>query len=689
MKNMNRCSALLSFILLLLFSSDLLSQVKTESNENYKPIDPANLDISVDPNTDFYEYSNGNWIKNNPIPPEYSGWSSWSELRDKNTEKLHLILEQAMTVSSASKVSDLQKLGDLYFTAMDTATIEKLGGEPMKEDLAKIDAVQSREDFQKVFSYLKTFRNGGLFSYFAGQDDKNSQNVILQIFQGGLGLPDRDYYLKEDERSKNIRNKYMEYMNNIFKLAGYDEMSSVNAAQKIMDIETRLAKASMSRVEMRDAEATYHLMKYDELLSLTPDFSWEILFTELGINDKSKFVNGVIVGQPEFFKELNRMMSDVSIDDWKNYLKWNLMRWAADKLSSDFVTETFNFSNKTLRGVEEQRERWKISIDFVSSAMGEPLGKYYVEKNFTPETKAKAEEMVKNIKESFAERIKNNEWMSPETKKEALKKLAKFDVKIGYTSQWKDYSGLQIDRSSFYENMKRAAAYNQKLNLDKISKPVNMNEWGMTPQTVNASYNGSKNSITFPAGIMQPPFFDPNADDAVNYGGIGAVIGHEMTHGFDDQGRKYDGDGNLRDWWTQQDADNYKSRADKLAKQYSGYVAVDSLHVNGELTLGENIADLGGMLISYHALKKTLSGNETELIDGFTPEQRFFLSYSQLWRENRRPDAVRLQVNTDPHSPGRFRVNGVMPNMTEFMKAFNGKPGDPMVNDAEKRVVIW
>jgi putative endopeptidase len=475
----------------------------------------------------------------------------------------------------------------------------------------------------------------------------------------------------------------------MFNLIGYDEMTSMNTARKVMDIETRLANASMNRVDMRDAEATYHLMKLDELRSLTPNFSWDVLFNEIGLTDKSKFDNGVIVGQPEYFKEVNRMMTDVNIEDWKNYLKWNLVRWSADKLSSDFVNEDFNFSNKTMRGVEEQRERWRLSLDFVNSAMGEPLGKIFVEKNFTPETKAKALEMVKNIKESFAERIKNNEWMSPGTKEEALKKLSKFDVKIGYTDEWKDYSGLQIDRSSFYGNMKKASAYSLKLNLDKIAKPVKMQEWGMTPQTVNASYNGSKNSITFPAGIMQPPFFDPDADDAVNYGGIGAVIGHEMTHGFDDQGRKYDGEGNMRDWWTQQDADNYKTRTEKLAKQYSSYIAIDSLHVNGELTLGENIADLGGMLISYYALKKTLSGKENELIEGLTPEQRFFFAYSQLWRENRRPDAVRLQVNTDPHSPGKFRVNGVMPNMKEFMNAFNGKPGDPMVNDSVKRVVIW
>ena len=687
MKNRNFHIVIFYSIFFLFTGSLIYSQSKPD--ENYKPIDPSNFDLSVDPNTDFYFYSNGSWIKNNPIPPEYSSWSSWSELRNKNNEKQRIILEQATTVSSAAKVSNLQKLGDLYFTAMDTVTIEKLGPEPMKEDLAKIDAIQSAEDFQRVFAYLKTFRNGGLFSFFAGQDDKNSQNVILQLFQGGLGLPDRDYYLKDDERSKKLRGSYMEYMSRMFALIGYDEMTSLNTARKVMDIETRLANASMSRVDMRDAEATYHLMKLDELRSLTPNFSWDVLFNEIGLTDKSKFDNGVIVGQPEYFKEVNRMMTDVSIEDWKNYLKWNLVRWSADKLSSDFVNEDFNFSNKTMRGVEEQRERWRLSLDFVNSAMGEPLGKIFVEKNFTPETKAKALEMVKNIKESFAERIKNNEWMSPGTKEEALKKLSKFDVKIGYTDEWKDYSGLQIDRSSFYGNMKKAAAYSLKLNLDKIAKPVKMQEWGMTPQTVNASYNGSKNSITFPAGIMQPPFFDPNADDAVNYGGIGAVIGHEMTHGFDDQGRKYDGDGNMRDWWTQQDADNYKTRTDKLAKQYNGYVAIDSLHVNGELTLGENIADLGGMLISYYALKKTLSGKENVLIEGFTPEQRFFLAYSQLWKENRRPDAIRLQVNTDPHSPGKFRVNGVMPNMKEFMNAFNGKPGDPMVNDSVKRVVIW
>jgi putative endopeptidase len=656
---------------------------------NYKPIDPANLDTSVDPNIDFYEYSNGGWIRNNPIPPEYSSWSSWNEVIDRNNEKLRLILEQASSHGSASKGSNIQKLGDLYFTAMDTAGINKLGMDPMREDLERIDAVQSMEDFQKVLSYLKTFRNGGIFSFFAGQDDKNSQNVILQFFQGGLGLPDRDYYLKDDESSKKLRAQYMEYMTNMFKLMGSDEMTSADAARKVMEIEMRLARASMNRVESRDAEATYNFMKLEDLKSLTPDFSWDILFDELGINDKINFDNGVVVGQPDFFKEFNRMITDVDIEDWKNYLRWNLVRWSADKLSSDFENESFNFNNKILRGVEEQRERWKTSLSFVNSAMGEPLGQIFAENNFTPETKAKALEMVENIKQSFAERIMINDWMSAETKAEALKKLGKFDVNIGYTDEWKDYSGLDIDRSSFYGNMKKATAYSQKLNLDKLAKPVNMKEWFMLPQTVNASYSGSRNSITFPAGIMQPPFFDPDADDAVNYGGIGAVIGHELTHGFDDQGRKYDGDGNMRDWWTEQDAKNFKERADKLVEQYNSFEVMDSLHVNGKLSLGENIADLGGLIISYHAFKKTLQDKDLLLIDGFTPEQRFFLAYSQIWKRNQRPESLRLQVNTGPHSPGKFRVNGVVPNMVEFMEAFDGKPGDPMVNDSDNRVVIW
>ncbi|MEO8210589.1 MAG: M13 family metallopeptidase [bacterium] len=675
-------------ILTFALTSFISSQVQS-GKENYIGINPENIDNTVDPNFNFYEYSNGIWLKNNLIPPEFSSWGTWNQVRERNNEILKQILEGASSNRSAATGSYLQKLGDLYFTAMDTTTIEKEGMNPIKDDLAKIDAIQSKDDFQKVFSYLKSFRNGGIFFFFAAQDDKSSQNVILQLFQGGLGLPERDYYLKDDEKSKKLRDQYGEFILKMFVLMGNDAMSSANIARKIMDIETRLAKSSMTRLEMRDPEATYHLMKADELKSITPNFNWDVLFNEIGLSDYSKFDKGIIVAQPEFFKDVDRMMNDVSIDDWKNYLKWNLINWASDKLSSDFVNADFDFYSKVLRGTQQQQPRWKQSVEFVSNAMGEPLGQIFVEKYFTPETKAKAMEMVNNIKNEFGERLKKNEWMSETTKKEALKKLSTFKVKIGYTDDWKDYSGLEMDRNSLYNNMKRAATYNMKLNLDKIGKPVNPDEWGMTPQTVNASYNPSKNDITFPAGIMQPPFYDPNADDAVNYGAIGAVIGHEITHGFDDQGRQYDGDGNLRDWWTEADAKNFKERADKLAAQFSQYLVIDSLHVKGELTLGENIADLGGMITSYYALQKSLEGKEKNLIDGFTPEQRFFLGFSQIWRNNTRPEALRLQVNTDPHSPGKFRVIGTMSNMEEFMKAFNGKPGDPMVRDASERVVIW
>lgn len=676
-----------ALFIILLTTSSIFSQIQPENT--YLPINPANIDNSVDPDIDFYDYSNGNWLKNNPIPADRSRWSSFNEVMDRNNMILKGILEKATMNINAPKGSNMQKIGDLYYTAMDSNKIEQEGLNPLKEDLARIDAIQSMEDFQKVFSYMKTFRSGGLFSFFAGQDDQNSQNVILQVFQGGLGLPDRDYYLKDDEKSKKLRDKYFEYTTKLFSLIGNDEITASNNARKVMDIEMRLAKASMDRVETRQAEATYHLMKLEELKSLTPDFSWDILFNELGLSDKSKFDDGINVAQPEFFKEVNRMLVDVSIEDWKNYLRCVLVRVAADKLSSQFADLDFDFFSKTMRGVEEKRPRWQESLEFVNSVVGEPLGQIFVEKYFTPDTKAKAIDMVNKIKDAMGERLKNNEWMSEKTKAEALKKLSLFSIKIGYTDQWKDYSGLQLDRNSFYNNMKNATAYNLKLNLNKINKPVQNAEWGMLPQTINASYSTSRNDITFPAGIMQPPFYDPNADDAVNYGGMGAVIGHELTHGFDDQGRKYDGEGNLRDWWTEQDAKNYKERADKLARQYSSYIVLDSLHVNGELTLGENIADLGGMLIAYDALQKDIKDKNVQPIDGFTPEQRFFLAFSQIWRTNMRPEALRMQINVDPHSPGKFRVIGTISNVPAFMKAFNGKPGDPMTNDDSKRVVIW
>lgn len=674
-------------ILILTASSGVKLQTQSEINAE-KIINPENFDLSVNPNVDFYEYSNGGWFKRNEIPPDYSRWSSWTEIGVRNEKVLKKILEDASTGNNP-KGSNLQKLGDLYYMSMDTATIEKQGINPLNEFLTMIDEIQSKDDFLKVFSALKSYRGGGLFSVWAGQDDKNSENVILQFFQSGLGMPDRDYYLKDDEKSGNIKAKYHDFMKRMFELAGTETSEAGKIADNLLDFETRLAKASMGRTEMREAEATYHLMSLNDVKSLMPAFNFDVFFKEIGLDVNKSFDKGINIGQPEFFKEVNRMLVDTDIEQLKNYLKWNLLRNASNYLSSGFSNESFNFYSKTLRGTEQKQPRWKESIGFVEQAMGEPLGQEFVKIKFKPEAKTRALEMVSNIKAAFGERLKNNEWMSEATKKEALKKLGTFNVKIGYTDKWKDYSGLDIDRSSFFENMLKAAKYNMKMNLDKIGKPVDYTEWGMNPQTINAYYSASKNEIVFPAGIMQSPFFDPDADDAVNYGAIGAVIGHEITHGFDDQGRKYDADGNLKDWWTSEDAAKFKERTDKLVKQYDEYVAIDDLHINGQLTLGENIADLGGIIIAYYGLQKTFEGKEKQLIDGFTPEQRFFLSYSQLWKVKSRPEILRLQVNTDPHSPGKFRVIGPISNMIEFMKAYDGKTGDPMVKDESQRIVIW
>jgi putative endopeptidase len=678
----------------LLFAIIIFSPTIARSQENAavssgKGINIENIDTSVDPNIDFYRYSNGNWLKNNPIPPEYSSWSSWIEIMVNNERILKKILEEVSVNPLISSNSNARKLGDLYYTALDTEKIEAEGLGPVKDDLELIGRIKSKSDVITVFSEMKRYRVGGLFSVWAGQDDKNSRNVILQLYQSGLGLPDRDYYLKDDEKSKKLKESYRQFIENMFVLLGNDRSSAAKISRDVMDFETRLAQASMDRVAMREAEASYHLMTLSEVKALMPDFDWNVFFEKLNINKESNFANGINVGQPEFFKEVNRMFTDVNIDTWKNYLKWNLMRSAADKLSKPFADEAFNFNSKTMRGVEKQRERWKNGISFVENAMGEALGQLFVAERFRPEAKQRALEMVENIKAAFKDRIIQNQWMSDETKKKALNKLATFTVKIGYTDKWRDFSGLEIDRSSLYRNMKRAAEFNQQYNLQKLNKPVDMTEWWMLPQTVNAYYSSSKNEIVFPAGIMQPPFYDAEADDAVNYGGIGMVIGHELTHGFDDQGRKYDGEGNMTDWWTESDATKFKERSSILVKQYNDYKVFDDLNVNGELTLGENIADLGGLTIAYYGLQKALEGKDRPVIDGFTPEQRFFLSHSQVWRVNYRPESLRLLVTTDEHSPGEFRVIGPLSNMEEFMKAFNGKPGDPMVRSNSERAAIW
>ncbi len=646
------------------------------------------MDQSIKPGDDFYKYVNGTWLKNNPVPPEYSRWGAFSEITKNNDYIIKSILEESAS-GTAPNGSNQQKIGDLYFTAMDTVRIENEKFNPLIPYFNKIDAVKSKDDLIKTIAYLQMNGVGNSFGVFAGQDDKNSANVIPNFFQGGITLFDRDYYLKEDDRSKDIRAKYVDHTAKMFMLTGIDAGTSKNYAERILAFETEWAKNFMPRVSMRNPDSTYHKLTIEKFISMTPNINWKLYFIETAA-DYSIFDNGINVGTPRFFAFLNdKFAQENIIDDWKLYLKWRLITSTADYLSSDFVNEDFDFFSRYISGVQVQQPRWRDALGMVNGTMAEALGKLYVDKAFSPEAKQKVNDMVKNILETLKESIAGLDWMSETTKQQAYRKLGTFRVKMGYPDKWKDFSALEINRSnSLLENMLNGRRFNYKRNMNKIGKPVDREEWGMFPHLVNASYNPAKNDITFPAGILQPPFFDPNADDALNYGGIGGVIGHEITHGFDDAGRKYDADGNLKDWWTEEDAKNYNKRADMVVEQFNGYVAIDTLTVNGELTLGENIADLGGMAIAYKAFLKTLKGNEPK-IDGFTPHQRFFLGWATVWRDNMTDQEQRLRLKTDSHSPGKFRGYANLTNFQPFYDAFDIKDTDPIARPKDKRVVIW
>jgi putative endopeptidase len=632
---------------------------------------------------------NGNWLKNNPIPAEFGRWGSFIILAEETNKSLKTILENAARSADAAKGSSVQKIGDIYYTGMDSATIESQGYKPIVPFLDMINSVCCKDKLFEAIGYLHSYRLGSLFGFYAGQDKKSSNDVIPQLSQGGLGLPDRDYYTKTDAKSIEIREKYVQHIVNLFRLIGNDEQTSRTNADIIMKIETRLANSSMTKLQLRDPEATYNKMNLDELKKLTPDFYWDVYFKTLGLEDKSNFEKGINVGMKDFFTEVNKMINEVSLDDWKVYFNWHIVNRTADLLSSDFVNEDFDFNSRIMGGVKQMQPRWKRILGMVNRSAGELLGKVYVDKMFSPKAKERALEMVNNITATLRERIQNLSWMNDKTKEAALYKLSKFNVKIGYPDKWRDYTGLKINRESFFDNMMKASNFSVNFNLNKIGKPVDRDEWGMTPQTINAYYNPSKNEIVFPAAILQPPFFDADADDALNYGGIGAVIGHEITHGFDDQGRKYDGEGNMKDWWTDEDGNKYKELANTVAEQFDNYTVLDSIRVNGKFTLGENIADLGGLTISFYALEKALKGKEKPVIDGFTPEQRFFISWAQVWRINVTPELSLNFINNDPHSPGIHRVNGPLSNMAEFNTAYNLKEGDNMVRPTDKRVVIW
>lgn len=650
------------------------------------PLNPANMDLSVKPGDDFFQYANGTWIRNNPIPDEYSRYGAFEQLTEQNYKDLVKLLTDAAEDETAEEGSIKQKIGDFYKTGMDTVQIEELGITPLNADLERINNILTIVDVQREVAIMQTYGIFPLFRIFAYPDEKNSKMMIVQLSQGGLGLPDRDYYLDKDKRSTELREEYVKHIAMMLKLAGDPADEALKAADKIMALETRLAKASMTRLERRDPHATYNKMSLKKLSRLSRYYGWGTYFSLIGLPEPGD----INVRQPDFFKEISRMMKDVTIGDWKLYLKWNLINRSADYLSSDFVNQDFHFYGNVLSGRKSIQPRWKRVLRSENRALGEAVGQLYVEKYFPPAAKERMLDLVANLKSALGERIKKLDWMGEATKEQALKKLKVMNVKIGYPDKWIDYTNCQIKDDSYIQNMRRANQFDFHRNMDKTGKPVDPDEWQMNPQTVNAYYSPTRNEIVFPAAILQPPFFNMAADDAVNYGAIGMVIGHEMTHGFDDQGRNYDADGNLRDWWTKDDEEKFKARSQVLVDQYDNFTVLDSLHVNGKLTLGENIADLGGLNVAYDALQKSMEGKpRPALIDGFTPEQRFFLSLAQVWRQNIRDKELMRRLREDVHSPGQFRVNGPMANMAQFYAAFNIGDDNNMYIPEDKRAKIW
>jgi putative endopeptidase len=648
-------------------------------------VDLAILDKTCKPCEDFFRYASGEWLAKNPIPAAYPSWGRFNELAERNREELHQILEQAAANTQAPATSNERKIGDFYASCMDEKQINAAGAKPLDSEFARIDAVRSTRELQEEVARLQGLGVRALFDFGATQDEKNSSQVIGGADQGGLGLPDRDYYTKTDDKSKQIRQQYEEHLAKMLALAGDDQAKTSSEAKSIVELETRLAEASLTRVERRDPEKTYHKMNRSDLRALTPDWSWEDYFQEIGYTN----IDFVDVSAPKFFETVSQALKETPLETWKTYLRWHLVNSTAAYLSDPFVDEDFNFKGRALQGTTELLPRWKRCVSATDRQLGEALGQIYVQKYFPPEAKARALDMVNHLTEALRDDLQKLPWMGPATKKQALTKLAAFARKIGYPDKWRDYSAYMVDRGPYALNQMRGAQFEFKRDLNKIGKPVDRTEWGMTPPTVNAYYNSEMNEIVFPAGILQPPFFDPNADDASNYGAMGAVIGHEMTHGFDDEGRKFDAQGNLRDWWTPEDEKNFNERAACVEKQFDSYTVQDDIHENGKLVLGESIADLGGLNLAYRALQKAEKGKKPALIGGLTADQRFFLAFAQIWASNDRPEFERLMVNTNPHPLGRFRAIAPPSNMAEFARAFGCKEGDAMARPSAIRCQIW
>jgi len=641
-----------------------------------------NIDKTIDPCVDFYQYACGTWMADNPIPADQSRWGTFDQLQDRNRDILRRILEKA-SVDDPKRSPIEQKIGDFYASCMDETEIDKLGVQPLAADLQRIDAISSKQQLAAELVRLHPLGVGVFFNFRSSPDAKNSTEMIASADQGGLGLPDRDYYLRTDARSVKLRDEYVAHVQKMLELAGEPSAQAATGAQAVLRIETELAKGSLDRVSRRDPNKVYHKMSVKDLEALAPAVDWPEYFSGL----RTPRFTELNVAVPDFFKDLNGVLTDTPLADLKVYLRWHLLHAEASLLAKPFLDENFSFYGHALTGVTALEPLWKRCVEATDDDLGFALGQKYVEQTFPPEAKARVLGMVREIETMLGQDIQTLTWLTPATKRQALKKLSEVTNKIGYPDHWRDYSSVRIVRGQAVGNDERATEFEIHRQLDRIGKPVDRGEWNMTPPTVNAYYSPLQNNINFPAGILQPPFFDNKMDAAVNYGAIGSVMGHELTHGFDDQGRQFDGQGNLKDWWTTQDAAEFEKRAQCFIDEYSKFTPVDDVHLNGKLTLGENSADNGGVRLSFMALLQSLENKPRPKIDGFTPQQRFFLGYAQVWCQNVRPEAARLRAQTDPHSDGRDRVNGVLGNMPEFSQAFACSAGQPMVHEPACR--IW
>lgn len=657
---------------------------KTEAPA-FKALDPANMDTTVHPGDNFFLYAGGNWLKNNPVPSTETRWGSFDLLVQNNYNKLHELLDSAAAITNAQAGSAVQKVGDYYRSGMDSVTINKVGIMPLNEIMQRINNIKDANDLINEIAVEHTFGMGQLFSFGISPDDKNVSKEICQFGQGGLGMPGREYYYDKDERTAKIREAYKKYIPKMLMLMGDDSITAKKDANDIYNLEMALASASMTRVDMRDPYKLYNKHSTATIGKLTPGLDWKVLLTNLKVTGE----DSMIVGMPKFFTEVSKQLKATPIETWKKYLKFHLVNDMASYLSADFDTTRFNFYGRTMRGQAEQQPRWKRVMREVDGSVGDLLGQLYVAKHFKPEARKRMQDLVNNLQVTYGERIQKLDWMSAETKQKAMTKLNGIMKKIGYADKWKDYSKLTISGTDYAKNVIASSQWAYNYELAKLGKPVDRTEWGMTPPTVNAYYNPAFNEIVFPAGILQYPFFDENADDAVNYGGIGAVIGHEITHGFDDQGRLYNAEGNLSNWWTSADSTNFTLKANVVVDQFDKIIVIDSQHANGHLTEGENLADLGGLNIAYEAFKKTKQGKGNEKIDGFTPDQRFFLSWAQVWRANTKPEEMASRLKTDPHSPSELRCNVPLSNMEAWYKAFDIKPTDKAYRPENERARVW